>query len=557
MLQYAEAYARYSASDNIGVGYASVYFLYSAIDYTSNPTVCGHGSSNPSTNPTLHPIDQNGYDKVLASSNACAYSTTWTSTIFNAPYDGKIKGISLVYNSDTSEAMTCNKYVCNGITSKWGCPACSPVPAVFMIEILNVTDPTDYVGYTLYPNEYTQGFVAGKTLSCSRGCTLAGYDLNGQNIYDDRMEFIGNTYSVTTNDQFMLQIGEACCQWYTFDNAGHVCATVYFLYDKTSVNPSVNPTIHPSNSTATKDWIFRTSENTTRPSSSPKKMLDHTSSTMDTALVIVLTTSIMVVCVLVIFVVYLRQKTEHQNDKSRYVEFNETTKEDSKNNEDMKEDTSNDNEDSANDSNHIITPMMERKTLALANSQATEHKNKIGVEIDPYPVQSMQPIVMPPIAMPMINNQCESGDSVTKSHDDDGLCDKQTASIDINLQALDAYDYRTVIHTKEDSKNGDEDMKEDSRNDNEDSTEDSTEYNIEGIDTLQALNDYHISYEQYADEAQRFPRCDDDTCVAFRRTFRNRADFQNEHTLRTIYGCEHNEECTCIAQYQILDTIHC
>eukprot|EP01083_Nonionella_stella_P101714 288583_1 len=86
MLQYAEAYARYSASDNIGVGYASVYFLYSAIDYTSNPTVCGHGSSNPSTNPTLHPIDQNGYDKVLASSNACAYSTTWTSTIFNAPY---------------------------------------------------------------------------------------------------------------------------------------------------------------------------------------------------------------------------------------------------------------------------------------------------------------------------------------------------------------------------------------------------------------------------------------------------------------------------------------
>eukprot|EP01083_Nonionella_stella_P040515 109938_1 len=223
----------------------------------------------------------------------------------------------------------------------------------------------------------------------------------------------------------------------------------------------------------------------------------------------------------------------------------------------MKEDTSNDNEDSANDSNHIITPMMERKTLALANSQATEHKNKIGVEIDPYPVQSMQPIVMPPIAMPMINNQCESGDSVTKSHDDDGLCDKQTASIDINLQALDAYDYRTVIHTKEDSKNGDEDMKEDSRNDNEDSTEDSTEYNIEGIDTLQALNDYHISYEQYADEAQRFPRCDDDTCVAFRRTFRNRADFQNEHTLRTIYGCEHNEECTCIAQYQLLDTIHC
>eukprot|EP01083_Nonionella_stella_P073470 198672_1 len=52
MLQYAEAYARYSASDNIGVGYASVYFLYSTTDSTSNPTVCGHGSGNPSTDPT-------------------------------------------------------------------------------------------------------------------------------------------------------------------------------------------------------------------------------------------------------------------------------------------------------------------------------------------------------------------------------------------------------------------------------------------------------------------------------------------------------------------------
>eukprot|EP01083_Nonionella_stella_P147599 466005_1 len=139
-------------------------------------------------------------------------------------------GVSLAYNTDTSQPMTCNKLVCNGITSKWGCPACSPQPAVFTIEFLNVTDSVDYVGHTLYPTSVTEGYLARRSLSCNRGCTQWDYYLHNQTIYDDSIQFIGPTYSVTTDHQFMIQNGEGCCQYYSFDNSGYVCATVYFLY---------------------------------------------------------------------------------------------------------------------------------------------------------------------------------------------------------------------------------------------------------------------------------------------------------------------------------------
>eukprot|EP01083_Nonionella_stella_P132064 401483_1 len=149
------------------------------------------------------------YNEILASNNACASSTTYTSTIFNAPQNGEIIGIKAVYNPDTSQLMTCNKNVCNGITSKWGCPACSPQPSVFIFEFLKVSDASKYYGHTTYPTNLTQGFIARRGLSCDRGCTHWDYFLEGQDINDDIIVFMGGRYSVTTNDQFMMQIGEA------------------------------------------------------------------------------------------------------------------------------------------------------------------------------------------------------------------------------------------------------------------------------------------------------------------------------------------------------------
>eukprot|EP01084_Bolivina_argentea_P077240 140049_1 len=87
--------------------------------------------------------------EILASSNACASSTTYTSTIFNAPYDGEISGIKAVYNAANSAVMTCD-YSCSGARAKWGCPHCSSGGRKFMIEMMEVTDAASYYGSTIY-----------------------------------------------------------------------------------------------------------------------------------------------------------------------------------------------------------------------------------------------------------------------------------------------------------------------------------------------------------------------------------------------------------------------
>lgn len=66
--------------------------------------------------------------------------------------------------------------------------------------------------------------------SCPRGCTHQFYTMTGQDIDDDVITWDGTSYNVTTDDQFMMQVGEGCCGFTTSDNAGYVCAEIYFLY---------------------------------------------------------------------------------------------------------------------------------------------------------------------------------------------------------------------------------------------------------------------------------------------------------------------------------------
>eukprot|EP01083_Nonionella_stella_P278799 948167_1 len=187
--------------------------------------------------------------EILASSNACGYSTTFTATIFSAPYRGQISGVRAVYNAGTSMPMDLGNS-CGSERSKWGSTTC-PSGRPFMVEIMKVTDASNHAGYTLYPTHNTTGYVSQSTISsCSRGCTQNTYFLTGQDINDDIITWDGPSYLVTTNDQFMLQVGQGCCGYTTYDNVGHVCASMYFLYDyhPTSASPTLTPSISPTSS---------------------------------------------------------------------------------------------------------------------------------------------------------------------------------------------------------------------------------------------------------------------------------------------------------------------
>eukprot|EP01083_Nonionella_stella_P168612 569776_1 len=197
--------------------------------------------------------------EILASSNACGYSTTFTATIFSAPYNGQISGVRAVYNANTSVLMNLNP-PCDPGRRKWGSTMC-PNDRYFMVEIMKVTDASNYAGYTLYPTDNTAGYVGVTRSPCTRGCTKMTYFLTGQDIDDDVITWEGPSYPVTTNDQFMFQVGEGCCLQHTADNTGHVCASMYFLYDY--INTS-NPTAAPSGVTFPPSW-----PPTNAPSTSP------------------------------------------------------------------------------------------------------------------------------------------------------------------------------------------------------------------------------------------------------------------------------------------------
>eukprot|EP01084_Bolivina_argentea_P256075 431011_1 len=161
--------------------------------------------------------------EVLASSNACFSASSYQSTIFNAPIDGQLVGVSLRHNDNGVGLVTCN----GDEWSNWGCGT------TFMVNFVHVTDNTNYIGETYYPTTNTEGVTILNTASCVKGCNVHGYLLNGAHPYaNEDIGLRGPSYQINTNDQFMLQYSEACCQTSISDNSGTSCAKVYFLYNK-------------------------------------------------------------------------------------------------------------------------------------------------------------------------------------------------------------------------------------------------------------------------------------------------------------------------------------
>eukprot|EP01084_Bolivina_argentea_P140263 246634_1 len=147
------------------------------------------------------------YKEVLASSNACYPSTTYTATIFNAPEDGTIVGIKAVHNSGSVHFGGGNP------AENWGSSG-------FQVEFLKVTNAASWIGTLYYPQADTEGFTQSNFVSCGRGCVNNHYGLSPYTNADDEIIFMNPSYSVTTSDQFMFQTTEGCCLYTTADNSG-------------------------------------------------------------------------------------------------------------------------------------------------------------------------------------------------------------------------------------------------------------------------------------------------------------------------------------------------
>eukprot|EP01084_Bolivina_argentea_P123867 219498_1 len=194
-------------------------------DYSQIPTLI------PTLNPTKSPTTE-----ILAETNACFDGQKSNqSTIFNAPFDGELIGIKLIYITGGVNCVNDNRLV------KWGC-----IDNRFYLNFIHITNGAYYP-----KNGNTKGFSlpGGNSpyyAECNENiCGYHSYLLNNQSANDTQMIWLGPSYQITINDQFMLQYSEACCQYGT-DNIGSVCAKVYFLYNEyKTINPSNNPTINP------------------------------------------------------------------------------------------------------------------------------------------------------------------------------------------------------------------------------------------------------------------------------------------------------------------------
>lgn len=224
------------------------------------------------------------FTEVLATNNACAYTTNHMATIFNAPQNGIISGIKAVYSHGS--AINCNTGFCPSTQAKWGCHCWDD--RRFMIEMMQVTNASNYAGITIYPTISTTGYISIETTSCSRGCTQGLYEMNGQSLYNNTILWDGATYEITTNDQFMLQCAEGCCYSNVGDNEGYVCAQIYFLYAPTN-SPTTAPSVSPSNAPSSSPtnapfpqvpgvWISRSP---TMPKSDARMAIGHHDNTID------------------------------------------------------------------------------------------------------------------------------------------------------------------------------------------------------------------------------------------------------------------------------------
>eukprot|EP01084_Bolivina_argentea_P237711 399421_1 len=160
----------------------------------------------------------------LASSNACFSSASFVSGYeFNAPYNGEIYGIKLVHNSG---GVTCNNAFA---LTNWGCNAGGGIRA----QMIHIDGGTYYPTIATDDVSQVRTIIADYGLSCSQ-CDVHFIIMGSSNPNSATLIYTNPIYHVTTDDKFMLQDSEGCCNVSTFDNAGTSCASVYFLYKSIS-----------------------------------------------------------------------------------------------------------------------------------------------------------------------------------------------------------------------------------------------------------------------------------------------------------------------------------
>ena len=105
---------------------------------------------------SLH-VQGTAYSTVLAQENAVFYATKqyYDSTIFNAPRNGTINGVTLTYKTGGVSCKGCSKNQYKNLTY-WGCKEESHAPSRFHVMLMHITNPSNYYGDLYYPQISTQ-----------------------------------------------------------------------------------------------------------------------------------------------------------------------------------------------------------------------------------------------------------------------------------------------------------------------------------------------------------------------------------------------------------------
>ena len=162
---------------------------------------------------------------ILAANDVCFSATSFVSdSTFTAPDSGDVVSVKLVH---TSGGVACHTSYDTTLTN-WGCH--SHVDTTLRVQLVHHND--DLTVDTVLPTTGTMNMTSLTGISCSAGCSVNYYVMDGVDVSADEMTWKDPLamLSVTTEDTFSLQYGEGCCGSSTSDNYGTSCADVYFKY---------------------------------------------------------------------------------------------------------------------------------------------------------------------------------------------------------------------------------------------------------------------------------------------------------------------------------------
>ena len=186
-------------------------------------------------NPRYDTDTERNLTAVLAAEEVCWSASDWsigTDHAFNAPLDGILAGVRLVWKSG---GVTCHAGVRK---TYFGC-----FTTDLGVQMVKITDPRTFYGETIYPWIEENGTMYAHSADyCldstdSHGCEYEDYKMSPYFLpIEPILEWIEPQYEVHTDMKFMLADGQACCEYHTYNNDGTSCVEVWFLYDGEQFN---------------------------------------------------------------------------------------------------------------------------------------------------------------------------------------------------------------------------------------------------------------------------------------------------------------------------------